>query len=192
MEGEALREGKARVREVLIDPLVNAGMTRHGKMTVEQEAAMIERIVSRLAYMGEDALAALREVVEAHARGRSRDAWPSELFILNSARRIEAPPATVSRLVRSMLQSASGDAAEAGGYLVELFRYLRRHGRPPTETYCHDLIRAQAEDNQRRRARIRRDRDRGAVRSSDQIWLQHYHADRDRVMQIRRATGGEA
>jgi hypothetical protein len=192
MEGEALREGKARVMRVLITPLVDAGMTRHGRMTVEQEQAMIERLVARLAYMSEGSLEALAEVVGSHARGRSRNAWPAELSICNWARRIEEPPATVSRLVRSMLQSASGDAAEAGGYLVELFRYLRKHGRPPTETYCYDLIRSQAEDNQRRRARIRADLERGAVRSSDQVWLQHYLADRERVLAIRRAKGGDA
>ena len=111
MEGQELREGKARVRAVLIDPLEAGGMQRRSGQKVEDHAAVLASLEARLAYMTEASLAALAEVVERHAGGSRQDRWPGEVPICNWARRIQEPPASESRLVRSYLQSGAGRRA---------------------------------------------------------------------------------
>ncbi len=192
MEGEELKQGKARVYRVLLEPLKERGMARPARMTVAAEQDMMDRLAARLAYMAEDRLQALAEVVEAHGGGKLRNTWPAEVSICNWARRIQQPPAGVSRLVRTMLQSAAGDAAEAGGYLVELFRFLRKHGTPPGDNYGYNLIQSEASENQSRRARILREQQKGIASTGDLDWLRHYMQDRIRAQDIRKAKGGAA
>ncbi|WP_306150629.1 hypothetical protein [Roseovarius sp. MMSF_3281] len=191
MEGEALREGKARVWAVLIEPLKERGMVRPRSMSVADEAAMLDRVAARLAYMSVDALEALAEVVEANATGKGRDCWPKEVSISNWARRIQAPPVTVSRLVRSYIQSEGGKAAQAGGYLAELFSYLRKHGRPPTP-YCLDEMRQAADANRSRRARIEREAERGLASTADLAWLEGHVRAQERAQELFDAKGGAA
>lgn len=155
MEGEELRAGKARVREELIKPLERLGMSRKPAVKVEDHGAFLDELQARLAYMTRDNLRALREVVEVNAHGKDRDRWPPAVFICNQARRLQAPPASESRLVRTYLQSGAGRAALSGGYVVELFLYLKKHGRPPTE-FCVKRMREEAEEGARARARLER------------------------------------
>ncbi|SIO36693.1 hypothetical protein SAMN05444722_1700 [Rhodovulum sp. ES.010] len=184
MEGEALREGKARVRAWLVEPLEARGMVRRARVTLAEHEGALDRLAARLAYMTEDGLAALAEVVERHAEGKARNVWPAEVSICNWARRIEPPPASESRLVRSMLQSAAGRAAAEGGYAVELFLYLKKFGQPPIGDYGWHTIRREAEENARRRRRIAELAEDGAVAPSDRDWLDGYLATRARVLDI--------
>lgn len=161
MEGEELREGKERVRRVLIDPLVVKGMQRRPGQTVADHGVFLENLEARLAYMSAENLAALSDVVELHAGGRAKNRWPTEVSICNWARRWQKPPASQSRLVRTYLQSAAGRAALAGDYVVELFDHLKRHGNAPTAKYETDMIKARADENRRARAVYERRRDRG-------------------------------
>ncbi len=133
MEGEALRAGKERVRENLILPLTKGGMIRKRGMPKAAEDEMLANLEARLAYMTADNLKALAEVLERYAGGKHKNVWPAEVSIYNWARAIQFPPASESRLVRSYLQSAAGSAAEVGGYLVELFWYLKKFGAPPEQ-----------------------------------------------------------
>lgn len=155
MEGEVLRQGKERVERILTGPLEMMGMGRKRGVKVEDHAAMLDRLRARLAYMGEDELAALREVVERYATGRDLNTWPDEISVINWARRIQPPPPSESRLVRSYLQSGAGRAAQAGDYLVELFRYLKVQGQPPNEFALSQIIR-EADERRRDLPRVER------------------------------------
>ena len=97
----------------------------------------------------------------------------AEVSICNWAVRLQEPPASQSRLVRTYLQSGAGDAAKASGYLVELFLHLKKFGAPPN-SYSQSQIRQRAEDNQRRRAAITRDHAQGRASPSDLNWLAGY------------------
>jgi len=134
MEGQALKDGKARVHRYLTGSLTEMGMVRPRNRTVDQHQAFLAQLEARLAYMTADALEALAEVVMTHPAGAEKNVWPSEIMILGWARRLQEPPASVSRLVRTYLQSGAGRAAQEGGYLVELFAYLRKFGTPPNST----------------------------------------------------------
>ncbi|WP_407496824.1 hypothetical protein [Pseudooceanicola sp. MF1-13] len=192
MEGEELRQGKARVRAILIDPLERRGMKRKRNVSQDDHARFLDGLSARLAYMAEDRLAALAEVVERMATGKLQDIWPSEVTIINNARRLQAPPVSQSRLVRTYLQSAAGDAAEAGGYLVELMAYLKRVGNVPGQ-YAMDTIRKEADDNARMIERVTIERKQGRASPQDLRLMQDYMAALQLCLDIRAAkVKGEA
>lgn len=186
MEGQELRDGKERVRMNLIDPLVGRGMVRKRGQKVEAHDKFLASLEARLAYMAEDRLQALAEVVERHASGPQKNVWPAEVSIMNWAWRLQEVPASESRLVRSYLQSDAGDAARSGGYLVELFVYLRRYGAPPND-YAMKCIREESEDNQRKRAVIERKREEGRASPRELSWVQGYMDTRQRCLDINKA-----
>lgn len=183
MEGQDLKDGKQRVRKNLINPLVSRGMVRKRGRSVEEHDKMLVSLEARLSYMSEERLAVLAEVVERYADGPKKNIWPAEVSITNLARRLQESPASASRLVRSYLQSGAGDAAKSGGYLVELFSYLKKMGMPPNK-YSFSHIRQQSEDNKRRRMAIERDRKEGRESPSDMAWLQGYMDTRRRCLDI--------
>jgi len=183
VEGVELKEGKERVRQYLIDPLVSGGMVRKRGQKVEEHDKMLANLEARLAYMFEDRLKALAEVVERYAEGPKKNIWPAEVSITNWARRLQEPPASESRLVRSYLQSGAGEAARIGGYVVELFLYLKKYGAPPNE-YSMQQIRDQADDNRRNRLRIERDQELGMASPRDLKWLEGYMATWRRCQDI--------
>ena len=183
MEGQELKDGKERVRVNLIDPLVSRGMVRKRGRSVEDHQRMLDSLEARLAYMAADRLVALAEVVESYAEGKKKNIWPAEVSITNWARRLQQPPASESRLVRSYLQSGAGDAALSGGYVVELFLYLKKYGTPPND-YALKGIRQEAEGNLRKRRRIECDPEEGRTRPSDMAWLAGYKATRQLCLNI--------
>lgn len=183
MEGIELKEGKERVRQCLIDPLSQKGMVRKRSRSVDDHEVMLASLEARLAYMMEDRLMALAEVVERFAEGPKKNIWPAEVSIRNWAVRLQEPPAGQSRLVRSYLQSGAGDAANTGGYLVELFFHLKKFGTPPN-VYTASQIKQQAEENRRKRVAIQRDNETGRAAPRDLAWLQGYMDARHRCLDI--------
>ncbi|MGK7653167.1 hypothetical protein ACSQ76_12350 [Roseovarius sp. B08] len=175
MEGDQLKQGKERVRKNLIEPLERARMKRKAGWTVDQHQAMMSSLEARLAYMNAKNLQALAECCERHAGGKLKDVWPAEVSICNWARRLQEPPASESRLVRSYLQSGAGVAARAGDYLVELFVYLKRMGVPPND-YVLKELQQRAQDRARAHDRIKRGIASGAATSAERAQLDGYHA----------------
>jgi len=169
MEGAALREGRERVKTHLIDPLVQKGMQRKQGWTVDHEVAFLDRLQNYLAYMTADNLKGLAETVERMAAGKQKDRWPKELTIRNCARNLQSPPMGMSRLVRSYIQSGAGVAARDGGYLVELFDYLKKWGAPPNSFSLEEIM-GEAAANRERRARVKAGR--GTQR--EQLWFDGY------------------
>lgn len=188
MEGEALRAGKERVRENLILPLIKGGMIRKRGTSKTAEDEMIANLEARLAYMTADNLKALAEVLERYAGGKHKNVWPAEVSIYNWARAIQFPPASESRLVRSYLQSAAGSAAEVGGYLVELFWYLKKFGAPPN-TYSLSEIKREADDNRSALARIKREQEVGRASQRELNWVEHYYQTQRRCLDVINAKG---
>lgn len=183
MEGQELRDGKERVRRCLIDPLQARGMVRRAGVTLADHAEWLDSLAARLAYMTEGNLAVLAEAVQRHAGGKARNRWPRDVTICNFAADIQRPPATVSRLVRSMLASVMGQAALAGGYHLELMEWLRDQGRKPG---AFDLSRMKqdAEENRRKAKVIRHRCARGLADVAEQGWLVWYDGQSARAEQL--------
>lgn len=172
----ALRAGRARVRERLVAPLQEAGLGRRRGQSAEAQAAMFDRLEGLLAYMSPAGLETLREAVREIAVGAvARPVWPEEVVIQSQARAIEVPPPSDSPKVVSYMRSAAGHAAAEGGWLVELYVWLKRNPGVPNG-YVIGQIRAEAEENARARGRLRAMAEEGrGIAPAEREWLDWWH-----------------
>lgn len=168
--------GKAAVRVHLVARLDAAGLVRGKGVSERAHAEMCDRLADHLAYMGAENLATLAEVVMGHTSGPAHTVWPAEVTIRAFATAIQRPPVGEARIVSSWLASVEGPVAEAGGYLVELYRFLARHRRPPLAMDARD-IKAAASEAQRSHSLIRDRIERGHGRPDDHATLESYAAD---------------
>lgn len=183
MEGQELRDGRKRVKDHLIDPLNRKGMIRNRNTSVSDHEQMLTDLQNFLAYMTIENLAALEEVVERNAEGRNKNLWPVEVSIRNWARRLQMPSASESRLVRSYLQSSAGQAALDGGFLVELFLYLKKMGIPPND-YAYVVIRDEAKQNAGKLESVKRDQQNGRAVPRAVAWAENYRTTKRRCIEI--------
>ena len=144
--------GRDAVRALLVEPLRLAGLVRQRKFTAKEHDAQVQKLVERLAYMRADNLVTLCETVVDHAVGDRATDWPSYASVWKWARRLQAPPDNERHIMNSWLRSVEGPIARQGGYLAELYLWLKKHGRPPSD---HDTARIRAEAKERARRRDR-------------------------------------
>ena len=75
-------------------------------------------------------------------------------------------PDEARHIMTTWLRSRGGPVARAGGYLVELYMFLRARGVPPSE-YDLKKIKADAADNARELARLQGKAERGVASPSE-------------------------
>lgn len=164
------KTSKARVRRVLIDPLIRAGMRKQRGMTAEKYLDFIARLERRLGYMSEVHLRGLAVLLTKGAKGKERNQWPDEVTIISCAYGLQRPPPRSCDYVASLMRSAMGRAARDLGYHVELFDVAKRYGPPPSK-YVLAQLQARADEN-RGKVKIIRDRiARDAASADDRRWL---------------------
>jgi hypothetical protein len=144
--------GRDAVRTLLIEPLEVAGLVRQRNVKAAVHDAAVQKMIERLAYMRPDRLVTLCEAVIDNATGDRANRWPAYATVWNWARRLQSPPDDERHIMNSWLRSVEGPIASAGGYLAELYLWLRKHGRPPS-VFELEKIKGEAEDRNRRRAR---------------------------------------
>lgn len=164
---------RARVRALLIQPMEAAGMVRPPRMRAMDHDDLLDRMQDRLGYLPDGLLSALAEALIRLGEGPLQHHWPAWATIWNTACRLMPPPDDESHIMTSWLASIEGPVARAGGYLVELHAFLRRTGRPPG-SFEMSKIRADAQDNQRRRERVQEWIVKGHAKTEDRDWLDHY------------------
>lgn len=181
-EGQAPGEmadmsGRARVRDLLIRRLDEAGL-KPRKGPPGAHARTVAALVDHLAYMDPANLVTLADCAldAAAAPGPGQGFWPAELALRGWAQALQERPFGLHRIVTSWLASVEGPQAAAGGYLVELYRWLRAHRRPllPGDKRA---VMEQAAEGQRRRAVIRERIARGAASEDDRATLALYEVD---------------
>lgn len=174
--GPAPEGGRALVRTLFVQRLDEAGIRPGRGRLVRDHREMLDRLVGHLAYMAPDNLRTLATETIRAAGGPLHDLCPSEATIRGFAEGLQRKPVAMRRIVTSWLASVEGPHARAGGWLTDLYRWLLRHGRPPT---AYDLrqIRDTAEGN-RRLAGVMTDRlERGALSQPDRVWLSRWIDD---------------
>ncbi|KZX99909.1 MULTISPECIES: hypothetical protein [unclassified Sulfitobacter] len=192
MDEQAQKDGQKRVRILLIDQLERMGLTRPAGMTKAQLAAMQDELCQRLAYMSEDGLGALAEDMAGRGGGKERDRFPLAARVLEQARRIEAPQADASPLVRKVFAARLGQEALARGFAPELMRWLRANRQWPT-SYVVKGIEDGARDNLRRAEDLRMGIERGRDLSGvDRAWLDARQAEIVRCSRARDLGLGDA
>jgi len=194
MDRAEMNEAKARVQTVLIDPLGEDGLQlrRYKRWTVAQHEGMLADLRSRLAYLAEDELIAVREAAISTLDRNAQ--WPPPAYLLGLAYGIRKPPPDDSPMVRSYIRSVGQKAYDAG-HLVELYLHLKSKGRPPSGDWDWRLIREEAEKGRRERRRLRARQEVGDILStSEHDVLESYarHMERAKALLPTQARGGAA
>lgn len=185
--------GARAVRALFLDRLTDAGLARKRGVSAAAHEATLRRLGEALAYLGADNLATLAEVILDDA---ADGLWPSEVYIRSAASALQPRPPEEKRIVTSWFASLAGPRAEEEGHLVEMFRYLRRKGRPP-QAYDLRALGDEARANARRLELIDDRLARDTASAEDQAWRQAYLADRARALALvaegraRRGDGGQ-
>lgn len=173
---QARAAGRARVRDLLIVPL--AGLKR----SAGTPAAEFDRLCDKLAYMREDAVRGLCELVMRTATnnlppsGGKVPRCPPPALIQAWGFALQPPPPSGSDYVPSIMRSVLGAEARDGGWHVELFRHARRVG-PPPQSYERAKLIARADDNRRMLERVRERMAAGVAGPDDRHWLAAWHDD---------------
>lgn len=187
---EQEQAGKAAARALLVDRLVGAGLRRQKGVTQAAHDVALDRLVGHFAYMTSPNLETLAEVVIDNA---TDGVWPSEALIRQFGEALQARPVSEARIISSWLASVEGPVAEAQGCLVELYRFLRRHRRPPLPMDKRKIAEEGA-DNARRRDLVADRIARGVAQPDDRSWLAAWERDqreaRGLVDQGRRSRSG--
>lgn len=172
------------VREVLVNRLATAGLRPRKGVSAASHAKMMDHLVQWLAYMAPDNVVTLAESILTHAAksGPDMGLWPTELLIRNWAEAMQPKPFRLHRIVASWLRSRRGPEAVAGGYIVHLLRWLKRHRRP-VGTYDLTAIKEEAADDQRRIAVIRARIDAGRAATGDHDEMAAWQRDWAEAMQ---------
>lgn len=176
VEGQA-ETGLARARRVLVVPLT--GLARPRRAQAAGHEAALDGLARKLSFMSETHLAGLVELVLTHAGRVAKGGvpvCPEPGMILAWGYSLQAPPPRQSDYAQSLLRSSAGEAARDGGYMVELLRTAKRMG-PPPNRYMISEMATRAEDDRRRRMRIRENIEAGRATPEDRRWLEQYHAD---------------
>lgn len=170
--------GRAVVREALVNRLAVAGLRPRRGVTAAQHAKAMDWLVGHLAYMARDNVDVLAESIltEAAKPGPAQGRWPTELVIRQWAEALQPKPFSEHPIIRSWLRSREGPMAEAGGYLVPLLRWLRKHRRMVGK---YDLIQIREEgaEMQRKINAIRDRIDDGREWPEDRAVLESYLRD---------------
>lgn len=185
MQNEVQDEaGRAIVRELLVNRLALAGLKPRRGVTVADQAKVTEHLVVSLSYMAAINLRTLAETVLAHAAqpGPGQGQWPSEVLVRAWAEALQARPFSQHPIISSWLRSVEGPMAVAGGYLVELLRWLQRHRRALTPG---DLaqVKRQADEVQRSLVRIRERIEKGVPWPDDHELLSSWMRDYAEALQ---------
>lgn len=182
--------GRTRVRELFIARLEADGLVRPRGATVAEHDAFLQKLVERLSYLPGPDLTVLAECTLRRAQGKQMNEWPAFATIWNLAQTIcrTPEPDEAKHIMTTWLRSRGGPVARDGGYLVELWRYLRAFGCPPGQLQL-DRIKAEAEENRRTRAQAIARRERGIASPSDLDWLERYAKAEDYCLRL--VSGGE-
>ncbi|MDO9006345.1 MAG: hypothetical protein Q7V20_23115 [Aquabacterium sp.] len=170
--------GNQAVRDLLIQPLNDAGLKRPRGLSERAQKDALALLVRDLDHMSAENLRTLCDAVlrQATLPGPGQGHWPAAVLIIAWGHGLQIRPFRLHRLVTSWLSSIEGPKAEAGGWLVQLFRFLRQHKRPPTQFDLSE-IRNQAREDNRHLTNVADWVARGTASEPDRQWHEGYLSD---------------
>jgi hypothetical protein len=193
MDAREQAEGEKRVRQLLIEPLLERGLSRPKGIKVADFEKIVEKtICPKLAYMTPANLSALEFQIAAHPEGKERDQMPIPNKILAMAADIQEPGDEASPLLLAVFAAQLGADAIANGWAPELRRWLKKERKWP-KSNAVGLIKEEASAAHRRVQDIEARRRAGEdISKPDDFWVASREAAQQKCEQIRAlALSGE-
>mgnify|MGYP001455160948 CR=1 FL=1 len=167
-EGETKRD---RVRQLLIQPLNERGFRKPGDVKADRFAKTMDRLCDELAYMSDDQLILLGEMLRGKGQGGDKLGWPRPATITALAEAVAPRPVEEHPKIASWFGSARGPKAQAEGTLVAEFLWLEKHKTPPfMETHWRAIREKASELDRQRKLALDRSR-RNVARPDDARFL---------------------
>lgn len=179
-----------RVRRILVNPLVDAGMRRQPRMKADAHQAFLTRLTDKLSYLSDLHLRGLAERIAKSAKGPDRNQWPDEVTIVNWAHFLALPPPKKCPFTVSVLRSRAGVRARQLGYHAELLIALREGG-PPFSKYDTRWMPDAARENREEVRRVSEAIRLGTATVERRQWLDWYQRHEAEAVAIMDATEQE-
>ncbi|MEQ8292500.1 MAG: hypothetical protein RIA08_09860 [Roseovarius sp.] len=177
---------RARVRRLLIEPLIADGFRKRQKDGDEAHQHFLDRLADSVAYMSDDGLRGLRRCLSTKGEGSARHFWPCFATIIGHAEAFEKRPlAELPELLRWFASKAGPAALEAGRH-VEEYEFWKKFKRPPTHPEDQHKVAEKAAQWQSKAQRVREEIQRlGKARwPQDRQWLDWYEAQGEYVREL--------
>lgn len=192
MDDAEQRAGEARVKELFIQRMEALGFMKPAGMKLDQYRVMQKEICQKLAYMTDEGLRALAEVMQGQGGGKSGDRFPIAAKVLAEANRIEQPAADASPLIRKVFASQVGADALQEGFAPELLHWLRSNRRWPN-SYVLSVMRTEARPGVTRWQDLQRREGRGEQLTAEEAgWCRRRRDVVERCKNARRLGLGDA
>lgn len=161
-----------RVRRLLFRPL---DFRKPRGVADADHAAALDALADDLAYMTDERLQALEQVLRSKGEGALRNLWPGAATVRGFAELIQPRPIEELPALLSWFGSVEGPRCIAEGTLVETFLYVAKRKVPPATDSARQLIARDAADN-RRRIEVIAGKVRGGwpISPEDQAWQRWY------------------
>ena len=146
---EKVESKRGRVRRLLLDPLENDGFKRPHKISEEDFKKKLGRLADALAYMSDNSLQVLYNMMRSKGQGRERNVWPDRATFYAIAELVEPCPIEKIPSMLGWFASRSGPQAQADDTLVEVLGYIQQHKKPPTTDGARKQIAHDAQERRR-------------------------------------------
>lgn len=182
---EKAESKRARVRRLLISPLMRDGMRfRHGTPDDAQKKAL-DGLADDLAYMTDRGLEALRIWALRNGEGSSKCFWPTRVSMIGKAEDFERRDLEELPALARWFASTAGQAALDGGRLAAEYAFWTRYKRPPVKPEDRKRVADRAAEWTVKAERIRDRVSRGLQPLHDDAdWLNWYDRTTKRAAEL--------
>lgn len=184
-EAPVVESKRARVRRLLIDPLVDLGFRFKQGMPDDKATTFLSRVADDLAYMSDDGLVALCVCLRTKGEGSAKCFWPAFATVLGFAEMFEHRPLIELPALLRWFKSAAGQAAHSRDRLVAEYWFWTKYKRPPVRDADKRMVSDKAA-GLARRVELALDRQRrGAdLEPAEQSFLDAYRARQSYLEQM--------
>jgi hypothetical protein len=171
-DGSVTQSNRDRIRVKLFDRL---GFRFPRGTDPEVAKSTLNRIADELAYLSDDSLAAVCDILRTKGEGSSRNFWPDRATFLGFAEIVQRRPLRDLPGLASWFGSIEGPKAEKEGTLVETMQFIISRKMPPVSDTARQAVVSRAAENKRRLQIISERRERGVAVDADDLAFEDWY-----------------
>lgn len=178
MDSDKRENNRARVRRLVIDPLIGLGFRFKRGVAEDMAARRLTQLSDDVGYLSDEGLTRLQASMRDKGEGSARCFWPERATFIAYAQMIEPRPIEDMPGMASWFASEAGARAQAEDRLVAEYRFWRSKHRPPMNDMEWRRVTEKAKE-WNDRATLMRDRQRRGITLTDwdRGWIGAYDGD---------------